>query len=164
MDEIVIYQDHKKQMNRVLMVIALLIGCAVLIIAEYVTLGIIGVLFFGICFIDITYHMMKHKPFLIINDKGITFTTGFGEILWDEIENFEIDQMEKNKRINVYLKDFEKTAVHIKSSSLKIMKRRMKMGHEPVSILFVMTDVDNNEMYQILKTRLQTYKSQNSLT
>lgn len=159
MEELVIYQNRSKQRDRILIILGLIFASVVLIILGYTAIGIIGIIFFVISLIDITYHMMMHLPLLIINEKGITYKIGFGEIMWEEIESFDIDQFDKTKRINVILKDFEKSSEHFKSATIRLMKRRMKMGHEPVTIMFVLTDIDINEMYHILKTRLQNYQN-----
>jgi len=159
MEEIIIYQNRKKQRDRILLILGLFLGSAAFIFAGYVAIGIIGIIFFGISLIDITYHVIMHIPLLVLNEKGIRYKIGFGEVLWEEIESFQIDELEKTKRINIRLKNFEKSSRHFKPASLRLMNRRIKMGHEPVSIMLVLTDIDIKEMYGILTTRLQDYKS-----
>lgn len=161
MENIVFFQNKSKQLQMILLCSVLLIASIICIIAGY-GIGIFGIIIFSGFIIDIVFQLIRRKPILIIDDKGINITSGVGEISWDEIESFQADSRIGNECISVKLKDYEKLESRLQPSVIKILKTNRKLGHEPVLIPLKLADADANEVSKVLKERLQAYQIQKS--
>lgn len=102
-------------------------------------IGIIGILFFGLCAVFIASKVIRKKPGLIINDEGIidnSNATSVGLIAWDDITGMKTLAIASSKIIVIETSNPEKYIERAKNMiSKKAMKANNKMYGSPLSII-----------------------------
>lgn len=101
-------------------------------------LGIVSILFFGLCAIVALRKLFDNKPGFILDNQGLTDnSSGFsaGRISWSDIESISVVQIKRTKLIMLSIKDSKNFISNQKSSlKKKIMQMNMNLYGVPVSI------------------------------
>lgn len=113
-------------------------------------LGIFPCLFFVLGFVYFTLRLIKRKPILIVDDKGITDNSSaisVGFIPWEDVEDIVMDECLGNEFIEIKLVDEEKYIKRLSDLSKKAVIANKKMGHEAVCITLNSTGKNPNLIY-----------------
>ena len=117
--------------------------------------GIIGVIFFGLCLLFIAYSLIKPKDILIINEKGFTDNStikSIGFISWDFVDDIYIFNFLDQKFISVKIKE---------SSNIKIPKID-PFSKAEINITLNSTNENYDEVFENMQSFLYEYRSNKS--
>ena len=105
------------------------------------TVSVIGVLFFGLCFVVCIRDWLRKGPVLIINEEGIDdkrLRTGL--IPWDEVDYIKVADMEagghSNRFLSVHVDDEDKYLARMPGYRRMFARFSPSMGYSVVSIPF----------------------------
>ena len=128
--------------------------------------GLVSILFFGICAIFIFRKIADNKPGLIINDKGIIDNSGatsIGLILWHDISEIRRGNVAGQDFIIVIVSNPEE---YINRQSSFIPKKAMEMNYKmygsPISISANGLKYNFNDLYDIILKKFNTQKRQST--
>lgn len=99
-------------------------------IAVIRTVGIIAVLFFGLCAVYAARKFFSNQPGFVINDFGIVDNSGgisVGAIPWHDIQNINIMMAQRQKFIMIHVKNPEE---YINKQSSFLKRKMMMMNHK----------------------------------
>lgn len=125
-------------------------------------LGIIGITFFGLILLFILKKLFGNDPALIIDNLGLednSSSFSSGHLLWSDIKSVSVLEMRRQKMILLQLSDAEK---HINSQSNLFKRLLLRFnskafgGHFSISANGL--DIDVEELYGILNSRINNYK------
>ncbi|WP_343210079.1 STM3941 family protein [Anaerolentibacter hominis] len=166
MEDIVIREQHSKVVKTIVMgfmMMAASVGILLVGLNEqviiYTLIGILGAVFFGVCFVIWIIRAGRPKPLLIIKADGIVDSSSAvsaGFLPFDQIERFSIIASMGQKFIGVHMKDSAGYLEQLVSTRRKAAESNIKLGFPPVCIR--MDTLDGwtlEEVYQILKERLE---------
>lgn len=117
-------------------------------------ISIAGILFFGLIAVYIIRKLPDNKPGLIIDQLGITDNSGglsAGQILWTDIENISVFEINRQKLILLQVKNPE-DYINRQSSAFKrkLMQINFNSYGSPVSISANSLQIGFNELLSIL--------------
>ncbi|MFD2043008.1 STM3941 family protein [Ornithinibacillus salinisoli] len=120
-------------------------------------IGLITILFFGLCMIYYIKVLIKRKPALIVSDKGITDHSsyiGAGLVNWEEIAGVDFVSFGGQHYIGIYTKDPE--LIINRASGLKRVLNRMNKGllDTQVNIPVKTLDCSVEELVDSINTHL----------
>ena len=129
----------------------------------YGFIGVIGVLFFGICTIYSFMRTIKPKALLTITVEGIedSSTAGCaGFIPFREVESFEIVNIFGQKMIGVNPKDVDQFVNKLPQIKQKAARTNLRMKMPPVAIrVDTARDMSIEDILTLLQKRLSDYSS-----
>lgn len=111
-------------------------------------IGLIGFLFFGLCFIYISYRLVKKTPSLIINDEGLidrATLLGIGQVKWNEVKDVFLYEYMGNKLLAVVPKDVH-TILERQNKIKKLFMKNTKLISIPQNSI----DTSLEELKRIL--------------
>lgn len=122
--------------------------------------AILCILFFGYIGILRIIDMIKMKPALVINKAGLfndsNGVSGFN-ILWTDINRFQISQIKRTKFILIYVKNPNKYLKKVGQIKRFMMKLNGKMSGTPLSITTNNLSITAEELLKILKENKKRY-------
>lgn len=129
----------------------------------YGFIGVVGILFFGICTMYSFARTIKPRALLTITVEGIEDSstascTGF--IPFREIESFEIVNIFGQRMIGVNPKDVERFINQLPQIRQKAARSNLKMKMPPVAIrVDTARDMSIEDIFTLLQKRLSDYSS-----
>ncbi|MGH4121032.1 STM3941 family protein [Clostridium sp.] len=168
MNEVIIKQTKKKVIQLIILDILILIVSVYVLAMSiinveilFIIVGIIGTVFFGVCFIFIVKSVICKTPLLLIGNEGITdmsTVTSVGFIAWGEIESISVkNSTQRFIAVTVY------NPIEIKKriSLLKrvAMKSNTILHIPPVLILLNIVDIEFNEALSLMQKKLEEYRT-----
>jgi hypothetical protein len=173
MEDVVIRQSKRKLIKLIVLNIFILAICLLCILIgtfEHelfpLVIGIIGLTFFGFCFLFFIQRLMRPKEILIINDNGIidhSSATSIGAVSWEEIDSFYRRNILSNSFICVKLKDENQTLSRLKPWKIRLLKLNTPVGCEPVSITLDTADAEFTSVLNTLQRKLQEYNEKQTM-
>lgn len=124
--------------------------------------GILGILFFGLAGLLLFIDLLKFRPALVINDKGVTNYShaGGGYIIdWNNIGRLKTKTVFKQRFIIIGLKDTDKVYKHVGPLTKGWMKLNHKYYDSPVFIPENVLKIDIEELLILLRESKKKYKS-----
>lgn len=122
-------------------------------------IGIVAIVFFGLCAVYIACKIPDNKPGLIIDKTGLTDNSSgvsAGKILWSDIENISVLEIHRQKLIMLEVKNpqdyLDKQTSGFKR---KMMQMNFNMYGTPLSITSNSLKIKFDELLNILNDRLQ---------
>lgn len=124
-----------------------------------IALGILSVLFFGLCAYYLLKKLRDQRPGLIIDDHGLTDNTSgvsAGPIPWEDIEAIKVIEISRQKLIMIIVTHPEH---YIERETNRFKRSVMKMNHSmygsPVCITANTLKMEFDALYTLLTDRLQ---------
>ncbi len=122
-------------------------------------LGIIIIIFFGLCAIYIARKITDNRPGLIINKIGLTDNSSgvsAGQILWSDIESISVVEIHRQKLIMFQVKN-PQDYINKQTSGFKrkMFQMNFKMYGTPLSITSTSLKIKFDELLNILKDELK---------
>lgn len=126
--------------------------------------GIVSMVFFGLCFIFMIIKLLDKKfKGIIINEKGIDDNSSgisVGLVEWKDIKGFRAIEIQKNKSLMIITKNPEK---YISKATNKISKKFMEWNWKgfgsPLAISVTSLKIKFDELEKILNEYFECYKS-----
>lgn len=173
MNDIVVNEASSKLWGLLFLGILMLAACAFVLVLGitygkffYIIIGIIALLFFGLCFAYIIKRIINPKPILIIEKNGVVDSStaiSIGFISFDDIEGFDITRLFSSKFISIYVNDLEKFTDKLSQKKKTWLQINKPFGKSPININVNTADKSPDEILQILQERLQAYKRQQNI-
>jgi hypothetical protein len=118
-------------------------------------IGIIGIVFFGVGFFVLLYHVSDRRPRIIIDEKGITDRTlGIGRIDWEDIESVDLASVSSTKFVVLYLKDTGKYLKRLSNTSRKITKINKMLGFGALNLNLSLIDMKPQSFFNLIESRI----------
>lgn len=122
--------------------------------------GVVAILFFGLCTVYGTRKLFSHKPGFVIDDSGITDNSSgisVGAIPWNDIYNINFVMAQRQKFIMIYVKNPEE---YINNQSSFIKKKMMQMNHKlygsPLAISANSLNTSFGQLFNLLRNEFET--------
>lgn len=100
-------------------------------------IGLLSVLFFGICFVYSLVKMIRKEPSFVINEQGFidssSYTSG-GEVTWKDVEHIFMYELMGQQMIGVKLRNEEAFLERQNGMKRKLMKANTNMVDATISI------------------------------
>lgn len=121
--------------------------------------GVVAIVFFGLCAIYIARKIPDNKPGLIIGKIGLTDNSSgvaAGQILWSDIENISVIEIHRQKLIMLEVKN-PQDYIDKQTSGFKrkMMQMNFNMYGTPLSITSNSLKIKFDELLKILNDQLQ---------
>lgn len=165
MDEIIIKQKQSKQFGFVILgAIFLYISLGMLLFETSIILrivGLIGTLFFGICFIFIILRFIKPKDILVINQEGFvdnSTAVSIGFISWKYVDRICIKTNSVEKLIVIDINNDEQVFKNVSKIKMIFIELNKKLGYSPISISLSPTNVKYMDIIQKMQKYFETYE------
>ena len=127
-------------------------------------IGYASILFFGLCAYFFIRKLPDNKPGLVIDDTGIFDNSGglsAGNILWTDMEEISVIQIQKQKMIMIYLKNPQE---YIDRQTSFLKKKGMQLNYKsygtPISITSTGLKTSFDELYEIITNKFMENKHQ----
>jgi hypothetical protein len=124
------------------------------------TVGVVAILFFGLCAVYGTRKLFSTQPGFVIDDFGITDNSGgisVGAIPWSDISNINFVMAQRQKFIMIYVNNPEE---YIKSQSSFIKRKVMQMNHKlygsPLAISANSLKTSFGQLFNLLRDQFET--------
>ena len=122
-------------------------------------LGIVSILFFGICAVYIARKLPDNKAGLIIDSSGLIDNSSgvsAGRILWSDIQDISVIEIHRQKLIMLQVKNPQDYIDRQKSRfKRKMMQMNFNMYGTPLSITSNSLKIEFNELINILHDQFQ---------
>jgi len=122
-------------------------------------LGIVSILFFGICAVYIARKLPENKAGLIIDSSGLIDNSSgvsAGRILWSDIQDISVIEIHRQKLIMLQVKNPQDYIDRQKSRfKRKMMQMNFNMYGTPLSITSNSLKIEFNELINILHDQFQ---------
>ena len=126
-------------------------------------LGYASILFFGLCAYFFSRKLPDNKPGLIIDDTALIDNSGAlsaGRILWSDIEDISVMQIQKQKMIMIYLRNPQE---YIGRQTSFLKRKGMQLSYKsygtPVSITSTGLKTSFDELYGVITHKFQENKT-----
>ena len=121
-------------------------------------IGIVAIVFFGLCAVYIARKIPDNKPGLIIDKTGLTDNSSgvsAGQILWSDIENISVIEIHRQKLIMLHVKN-PQDYIDKQTSGFKrkMMQMNFNMYETPLSITSNSLQIKFDELLNILNDHL----------
>ena len=128
-------------------------------------IGIVAIVFFGLCAVYIARKIPDNKPGLIIDKTGLTDNSSgvaAGQILWSDIENISVLEIHRQKLIMLVVKN-PQDYIDKQTSGFKrkMMQMNFNMYGTPLSITSNSLKINFDELLKILDYHFQESRKQN---
>ncbi len=125
--------------------------------------GVLSILFFGLCGYYIAKKLFTKTPGLIIDDRGISDQSsgvGSGYIPWNDISGISTFKMFRQQFITVLLKDPQKYIdAETNPAKKKVMQANLRAAGSPFCISTNGLNIKFNTLQKMLSERLQQSRS-----
>ena len=122
-------------------------------------LGIISILFFGLCAVYIVRKLPENRPGLIIDSNGLTDNSSgvsAGLILWNDIQDISVIEIHRQKIIMLQVKNPQDYIDRQKSGfKRKMMQMNFNIYGTPLSITSNSLNIEFNDLINILHDQFQ---------
>ena len=122
-------------------------------------LGVISIIFFGLCAVYIARKLPENTPGLIIDIYGLTDNSSgvsAGRILWSDIQDISVIEIHRQKLIMLQVKNPQDYIDRQKSGfKRKMMQMNFNMYGTPLSITSNSLKIEFNELISILQDQFQ---------
>lgn len=125
--------------------------------------GVVAILFFGLCTVYGTRKLFSSKPGFVIDDFGITDNSGgisVGAIPWSDINNINFVMAQRQKFIMIYVNNPEE---YINKQSSFIKRKMMQMNHKlygsPLAISANSLNTSFGQLFNLLRNEFETRNS-----
>ena len=126
-------------------------------------IGAASILFFGLCAYFFGRKLPDNKPGLIIDETGLIDNSGgfaAGNILWSDIQDISVLQIQKQKMIMIYVKN-PQDYIDRQTSFLK--RKGMQLNYKsygtPISITSASLKTSFDELYETITSKFHEKKS-----
>lgn len=173
MNEIIIRESKSESlMLSILSIIMVMASIFVLVTGFYevngiyISIGILGSVFFGICAISIVKRTIKTmnskntQPLLIINNEGISDTstmTSVGFVPWEEIKSVKIVTIVSQKYIGIEVNDIDNLMSRISFAKKLAIKSNSIIKYPPIIISLNSSELKIDKVFSIINERLEEY-------
>lgn len=123
--------------------------------------GIVAILFFGLCLIILIKSLLAKKFNLIINDKGIIDNSSYvsvGVIFWSDINSIKRVDVMSTKFLLINVKDPNKYLNKESGIKRKILERTFKTYGTPISISSNTLSYNFDELEKVIYESYNEYK------
>lgn len=123
--------------------------------------GIVAILFFGLCLIILIKSLLAKKFNLIINDKGIIDNSSYvsvGVIFWSDINSIKRVDIMSTKFLLINVKDPNKYLNKESGIKRKILERTFKTYGTPISISSNTLSYNFDELEKVIYESYNEYK------
>lgn len=127
---------------------------------EYRIAGLLGVVFFGACFVYVVLRLVRPRPSLIITDSGIVdyaSAVSAGYIRWDEIESIFISwiqvSLRRHKFLSIKLKNDQEFLSRQSALKATMLRANMSLGGAPVAIPGNALPMTLEELMQVIEKK-----------
>ncbi|MCQ6562436.1 STM3941 family protein [Paenibacillus mendelii] len=119
-------------------------------------IGLVSVLFFGLCLIYLLYRLLNRKPSVVLNDQEVVDDSSYiggGRLRWDQIEEIMLYDFMGQRFIGIKLLDTP--AFLSRQSGLKklLMKLNRGMVKAPINIAQQGITLPLEELYELMIDR-----------
>ena len=121
--------------------------------------GLVSIIFFGLCLVNIAKKLLDNTPGLVIDEKGIYDNSGaisVGLILWNDIVELRTADVFRQKFIIVIVNNPEQ---YINAQPRAINKTRLRRNYKscgsPISISANGLKINFDELYRLLESELK---------
>jgi hypothetical protein len=129
-------------------------------------LGLVAIVFFGGIAILIIRKLFDQRPGIIITEEGISDNSGgisVGQILWQDIEKFEVLQIQRQRLILILVKNPQDYLERQSNGwKRKLMAMNYRQYGTPLSISTNGLKISFTALLEILKHQLELFQQQNS--
>ena len=172
MREIVIEEQKSLLMKRVGVAALMVAASVAVLILGFVDnvlimklLGIAATVYFLLCLLVLGKRVLQVKPLLTITEESIIDSSAalsLGEILFSEIEKFEIINLYGQRSIGIVPVNTEQFLERLTKSQQKNAKLCLERGYPPVSLrVDTAKDMTIEDIFTLLEKRLADYKRKN---
>lgn len=169
MKEIIIEEQKSLLMKRVRVAALMVVASVAVLVLGFVDnvlimklLGIAATLYFLLCFVVLAKRALNKKPLLVITEESVvdsSLARSLGEILFSEIERFEIVNVYGQRTIGIVPVDTEQFMERLTKSQKQNAKLCLDRGYPPVSLRAdTAKDMTIEEVFALLQKRLEAYK------
>ena len=169
MKEIVIEEQKSLLMKRVKVATLMVVASIAVLVLGFVDnvlimklLGIAAMVYFSLCCIVLAKRAFSAKPLLTVTKESVIDSSSafsLGEILFSEIERFEIVNLYGQRAIGIVPIDAEQFIERLTKSQKKNAKLCLDRGYPPVSLrVDTAKDKTIEEIFALLEKRLKDYK------
>ena len=169
MKEIVIEEEKSLLMKRVKVSVLMVVASVAVLVLGFVDnvlimklLGIAATVYFLLCFVVFVKRVWNRRPLLIITEESVTDSSSalpLGEILFSEVERFEIINVYGQRTIGIVPVDTEQFMERLTKSQKKNAKLCLDRGYPPVSLrVDTAKDMKIEDIFALLEKRLGDYK------
>jgi hypothetical protein len=123
-------------------------------------LGLVTIIFFGICGLYALKKLFDKKPALIFNSSGIydnASSVSAGLIPWSEVEGAEIVEIQKQKLLIIRVRDPQEYIARGNSLKQTLNKANYKMVGSPISISANTLKIDFSELVSLFDRYQRKY-------
>ena len=170
MKDCVIEEDKSLLKKRVKVAALMVIASIAVLLLGFVDnvlimklLGIAATLYFLLCFVVLIKRVLNREPLLVIREKSVvdsSLALSLGEILFSEIERFEIVNVYGQRTIGIVPVDIEQFMERLTKSQKKNAKLCVDRGYPPVSLrVDTAKDMTIEDIFALLEKRLKESKS-----
>ena len=124
-----------------------------------IVIGYVGLVFFGLAALYISYKLFDKTPGLVIDKEGIydNSSAAAGHLIkWERITGLRVEQVMSTKFILIDLKNPEEFMDGVSGIKKQLMWSTYKMYGTPTSISSSTLSCDFDELFQIINGRLNT--------
>ena len=169
MKEIIIEEEKSLLRKRVSVAAIMVVASVAVLVLGFVDnvlimkiLGIAATVYFLLCFVVLVKRVWNKKPLLIITEESVTDSSSalsLGEVLFSEIERFEIMNVYGQRTIGIVPVDTEQFMERLTKSQKKNAKLCLDRGYPPVSLrVDTAKDMTTEHIFALLEKRLADYK------
>ena len=169
MKEIVIEEQKSLLMKRVKVATLMVVASIAVLVLGFVDnvlimklLGIAATVYFSLCFVVLAKRACNVKPLLTVTEESVIDSSSafsLGEILFSDIERFEIVNLYGQRAIGIVPIDAEQFMERLTKSQKKNAKLCLDRGYPPVSLrVDTAKDKTIEEIFALLEKRLKDYK------
>ena len=169
MKEVVIEEQKSLLMKRVRVAILMVVASVAVLVLGFVDnvlimrlLGIAATIYFLLCLVVLAKRALNRKPLLIITEESIMDSSSalsLGEVLFSEIERFEIVNVYGQRTIGIVPVDTEQFMERLTKFQKKNAKLCVDRGYPPVSLrVDTAKDMTIEDIFALLENRLAEYK------
>ena len=170
MKEIIIEEQKSLLMKRVRVAALMVVASVAVLVLGFVDtvlimklLGIAATLYFLLCLVVLAKRALNRKPLLVITEESIQDSSSalsLGEVLFSEIEHFEIVNVYGQRTIGIVPVDTEQFMERLTKSQKQNAKLCLDRGYPPVSLrVDTAKDMTIEDIFALLQKRLEAYKS-----
>ena len=170
MKEVVIEEQKSLLMKRVKVAVLMVVASVAVLVLGFVDnvlimklLGIAATMYFLLCLVVLVKRALNRKPLLVITEESVMDSSSalsLGEVLFSEIERFEIVNVYGQRTIGIVPVDTEQFMERLTKTQKKNAKLCLERGYPPVSLrVDTAKDMTIEDIFALLQKRLESYKS-----
>lgn len=138
-----------------LLVTALVFVAAGVVMAassEGVIVGVLSIVFFGLCALVAIQQLTDARPRVVIDDEGVLDRTlKVGRIAWSDIEGAYVRRMHANAFVCLELRDPAKYTAGLSPVMRRLAALNEKLGFTPLSLNLAHTDANPERVAELIE-------------